>query len=171
MQASLIKAAEGLSTLNYSGDKPCLPLSNSHNLSFHFCSCRPHMGRNRGQYFNDNCCFLAFLNDLLIKKYLPPSREKPPTALHRAVKWESLPLLPAFGSLQIDLIYYGPQNSGISYNFCHVSSLLLLKINSPKRKWFPRDNRKSVTVSFLLSILSGELKRENISKTIFTFFF
>lgn len=85
-------------------------------------------------------------------------------------KWESLPLLPAFGSLQIDLIYYGPQNSGISYNFCHVSSLLLLKINSPKRKRFPRDNMKSVIVRFLLSILSGELKRENISKTISTFF-
>lgn len=84
-------------------------------------------------------------------------------------KWESL--LPAFGSLQIDLIYYGPQNSGISYNFCHVSSLLLLKINSPKRKRFPRDSMKSVIVKFLLSMLSGELKRENISKTISAFFF
>lgn len=86
-------------------------------------------------------------------------------------KWESLSVLHAFESLQIDLIYYGPQNSGISYNFCHVSSLLLLKINSPKRKWFPRDNMKSVIVSFLLSMLSGELKRGNISKTISTFFF
>lgn len=101
--------------------------------------------------------------------------EKPPHCLAQSnemkPKWESLPLLPAFGSLQIDLIYYGPWNSGISYNFCHVSSLLLLKINSPKRKWFPRDNMKSVIVSFLLSVLSGELKRENISKTISTFFF
>jgi len=37
------------------------------------------MDRNKGQYFNNNCYLLAFLNDLLIKlkKYLPPAREKP----------------------------------------------------------------------------------------------
>jgi len=85
-------------------------------------------------------------------------------------KWESLPLLHASGSLQIDLIYYGPQNSGISYNFCHMSSMLLLKTNSPERKWLPSDNVQSVIVSYLLSIFSGEFKRENISNTFSTFF-
>lgn len=85
-------------------------------------------------------------------------------------KWESQPLLHAFGILQIDLIYYGPQNSGISYNFCHMSSMLLLKINSPERKWLPSDSVQSVIVSYLLSIFSGEFKRENISKTISTYF-
>lgn len=38
----------------------------------------------------------------------------------------------AFGSIQIDLIYYGLQNSGVSDNPHHMSSALLLKINSPE---------------------------------------
>lgn len=84
-------------------------------------------------------------------------------------KWECLSLLRALGSLQIELIYYGPQNSTISYNFCHMSSVLLLKINSPERKWLPSDSVQSVSVSYLLPIFPKEFTRENMSKTTSTF--
>lgn len=175
MQASLIKASLGHSTLNYSVDIPCLTLSNSYNLSFHFYSCRPRRDRNKGQYFNNNCYLLALLNVLLIK--LKKCLFKSPPRLARSSmsemepKGATLPLLHAFGSIQIDLIYHGPQNSGISYNFCHMSSTWLLKINSPERKWLLSGSVQSVIVSYLLSIFSGEFKRENISKTIATFYF
>lgn len=177
--ASLIKARVGLSALNYSVDTPCLALSSTYNLSFYFCSWRPHMDRNKGQYFNNVCYLLAFLNYLLIKlwKNICLLQGRSPPCLAQSSmskmkpKWKSLSLLHAFGSLQIDLIYYGPQNYGITYNFCHVSSMLLVKIGSPERKWFLSDSVQSGIVTYLLSIFSGEFKRENKSKTISTFIF
>lgn len=168
MQASLIKASLGHSTLNYSVDIPCLTLSNSYNLSFHFYSCRPRRDRNKGQYFNNNCYLLALLNDLLIK--LKKCLFKSPPRLARSSmsemepKGATLPLLHAFGSIQIDLIYHGPQNSGISYNFCHMSSTWLLKINSPERKWL-----WVAVCNLLLSVIyypyfQGNLKEKTSAK-------